>query len=389
LSEHIYQIDAEGRLTELQRSPYDSEFLLQELIGRHPALLTPVAGESGALLLVRREQPVPDALANARWSLDHLFLDREAVPVLVEVKRATDTRARREVVAQMLDYAANGIAFWPIEQITAAFRATAMANGQDPEALLAVFLRGGDPESFWRQAEANLRSGRIRLVFAADRIPRELARIVEFLNEQMRPAEVLAIELDQFTSATGHQTLVPRLVGATERARTGKAVLPPSEPVSEVEWLASTEVQSGAAARAGAERLIRWFRESGCEVGCTSSQDSLYAKVARADGEPAWPFFLRRSTGRLELSLRNLTWVPGFKDTPSRAALLARFRALPAEVATTGNPGGWPSVALGELGRQEFWDAFTGFARDVLDVIRREPAAEGKGLIPADAAPAS
>jgi hypothetical protein len=40
---------------------------------------------------------------SARWSLDHLFLD---VPTLVEVKRSTDTRVRREVVGQMLDYAA-------------------------------------------------------------------------------------------------------------------------------------------------------------------------------------------------------------------------------------------------------------------------------------------
>jgi len=37
-------------------------------------------------------------------SLDHLFLDEAGVPTLVEVKRSSDTRARREMVAQMLDY---------------------------------------------------------------------------------------------------------------------------------------------------------------------------------------------------------------------------------------------------------------------------------------------
>ncbi|WP_191060633.1 PDDEXK family nuclease [Geminicoccus harenae] len=373
MSEHIYQIDAEGQFTELQRSPYDSELFLQELISRHPALLNQVAGEAGALLLVRREQPVPDAQANSRWYLDHLFLDREAVPVLVEVKRATDTRARRDVVAQMLDYAANGIAFWPIDQITAAFAATATANGQDPDDLLAAFLQGNDPETFWRQVEANLRSGRIRLVFAADHIPRELTRIVEFLNEQMRPAEVLAIEIDQFTSVTGHRTLVPRLVGATERARSGKAVLPPSEPASELEWLGAVEAQFGPAARAGAEQLIRWFREDGCEVVFTDNQVSLCTRLRRSDGKPSWPFLLRKSSGRLELSLRNLTWVPGFQDTPSRVALLARFQALPAEVAATGNPAGWPSIALSEIIRPACWSAFTVFAREVLHTIRNGP----------------
>lgn len=38
-------------------------------------------------------------------------------------------------------------------------------------------------------------------------------RLVEFLNEQMRPAEVIAIEVDQFTSTNSLRTLVPRLVG--------------------------------------------------------------------------------------------------------------------------------------------------------------------------------
>ena len=40
-----------------------------------------------------------------RWSLDHLFVSRTGIPVLIEVKRASDTRLRREVVGQLLDYA--------------------------------------------------------------------------------------------------------------------------------------------------------------------------------------------------------------------------------------------------------------------------------------------
>lgn len=73
---------------------------MQGLIADHPEV---IADEDGALLLVRREQPIADGEADARWSLDHLFVNREGVPVLVEVKRAVDTRLRREVVGQMLD----------------------------------------------------------------------------------------------------------------------------------------------------------------------------------------------------------------------------------------------------------------------------------------------
>jgi len=49
-----------------------------------------------------------------RWDLadgvlDHLLLDQDGIPTFVECKRASDTRIRREVVAQMLDYAATAL----------------------------------------------------------------------------------------------------------------------------------------------------------------------------------------------------------------------------------------------------------------------------------------
>jgi hypothetical protein len=36
-------------------------------------------------------------------------LDQDAILTIVEVKRSTDTHVRREVVGQMLDYAANAV----------------------------------------------------------------------------------------------------------------------------------------------------------------------------------------------------------------------------------------------------------------------------------------
>ena len=55
-----------------------------------------------------------------RWSVDHLFLDQDSVPTLVEVKRSSDTRIRREVVGQLIDYAANAVVYWPVEMLRAA-----------------------------------------------------------------------------------------------------------------------------------------------------------------------------------------------------------------------------------------------------------------------------
>lgn len=66
--------------------------------------------------------------------------------------------------------------------------------------------------------KTNLEAGRIRLVFVADRIPSSLLRIVEFMNGQMDPCEVLAVELRQYLHQSGDdtiRTLVPRVHGRT------------------------------------------------------------------------------------------------------------------------------------------------------------------------------
>jgi hypothetical protein len=127
-----------------------------------------------------------------RWSVDHVFLDQDGVPTLVEVKRSSDTRLRREVVGQLIDYAANAVVYWPVEKLRATFEARLEREGRDADAEFAAVLGpDADNEVYWEQAGANLKAGRIRMVFVADRIPRELRRVVEFLNEQMA-AEVIA-----------------------------------------------------------------------------------------------------------------------------------------------------------------------------------------------------
>ncbi|RVE99717.1 hypothetical protein CN172_01015 [Sinorhizobium meliloti] len=368
----IFIVGTDNKLTELDRTDYDSEDLFQRLLVDHPAMLRLASGPEGKMLLVRRELPVPDAQNGSdRWSLDHLFLDRQGVPVLVEVKQASDTRARREVVAQMLDYAANGVAYWPIDRIVQAYRDTATAAGLEPDSHLAAFLDNADAESFWRAVEANLRSGRVRMLFVADRIPKELSRIVEFLNEQMRPAEVLAIEIEQFASATGIRTLVPRLVGQTERAQTVKAVTEPADRLSKDEWLESLERVHGARARAGTERAVNWFRANDYDVVVTNSQDSLAAGILRPGGRLTYIFFMRKTSGRIETSLANLSTIPAYGPNEARGALLNAMRAWPSSTLKASDKlTGWPSVSMEELEQEQLWEAFTALAGDISHAVR-------------------
>jgi hypothetical protein len=218
MSDNIFLIQGEDQLVQMESQPYDSEALLQTLLAKFPDLLAGGQIDSASprrWLLVKREMGIPaEQAAGDRWSVDHLFLDQDAIPTLIEVKRSSDTRIRREVVGQMLDYAANAVVYWPVEQIRAEFQ----TNNDDPERRLADFLGDEhDPEEFWQRVKTNLQAGKIRMLFVADVIPPELRRIVEFLNHQMDPAEVLAVEIKQYVGE-GMKTLVPRVIGQTAEA---------------------------------------------------------------------------------------------------------------------------------------------------------------------------
>lgn len=130
-----------------------------------------------------------DEGAGARWSLDHLFLDQDGVPTLVEVKRGGNPEVRREVVAQMLDCASHAVLFWTAEAIRTWFEARCRQEGRDPEELLRDYLAGDVPAAdFWQRVATNLQASKIRLLFVADAIPPELRRIVEFLNSNTPPS---------------------------------------------------------------------------------------------------------------------------------------------------------------------------------------------------------
>ena len=252
----------ENELVELRDQLYDSEALLQKLLAEYPNLL---AGEQmdaanpRRWVLVSREMAVPDEDEGAgRWSLDHLFLDQDAVPTLVEVKRSTDTRLRREVVGQLLDYAANAVAYWPVESLRSTFEARFEEQTEADEAICGLVGSGVDIEKYWQDVKTNLQAGRIRLVFVADIIPPELQRIVEFLNGQMDPAEVLAVEIKQFVGS-GIQTLVPRVIGV----RTPDVPIkpPPPVPIAEEDFFRGLSERQPKEVQDVARAIIDWSRK--------------------------------------------------------------------------------------------------------------------------------
>jgi len=217
----IFNIQDDGQLIEMEEKPFANEDLFQKLLARYPNLLAGdqiLSSSPRRWLLIKREKGVPSEEGGGeRWSLDHLFRDQDSVPTLVEVKRSSDTRIRREVVGQMLEYAANAVAYWPVEKMQAEYERSCEREGMDPEQRLTQFLgEDGDPDDFWQKVKTNLQAKRIRLLFVADAIPLELRRIVEFLNDVTDPVEILAVEIKHYVGQ-GLKTLVPRVIGQTAK----------------------------------------------------------------------------------------------------------------------------------------------------------------------------
>ncbi|MGC9526336.1 MAG: hypothetical protein ACP5D7_12435 [Limnospira sp.] len=224
----IYLVQDDDQLVEMMEQAYDSEDQLQELLEAYPNLL---AGDEidratpRRWLLISRDAIVPpEEEGGARWSLDHLFIDQDAIPTLVEIRRTRNADVRQKAIGLMLDYAANVNLYWPIESTIAQFEANCRDSGRDPEQVFEEFLGpNANEERFWQKVKTNLQAGKIRLIFVADEISPPLRRVVEFLNEQTDPGEVWAVEIKQYVSQDGLRTLVPRVIGQTAEAQQKKS----------------------------------------------------------------------------------------------------------------------------------------------------------------------
>ncbi|MFD5483527.1 hypothetical protein [Streptomyces hawaiiensis] len=266
-------------LQALEATPFETEEDFQELLARHPRVLdfgTLADGRSLRLVLVAREMGVSTSPESGpTYWLDHLFVDADGVPTLVEVKRATDTRIRREVVGQMLDYAANGARYWPAALLQHSFEETCRADGRPLDEAYAELLGERSPEDFWGSVEERLTAGQMRLLFVADRIPLELRAIVEFLNRQMRQTDVYAVELTQYRGDGALKVLVPRVYGEVATAAKTPSGTRTSRKTTRDELDTAMSVRCTAEVRHAAETLLAHAQARGRLVGGTGRYPSM------------------------------------------------------------------------------------------------------------------
>jgi hypothetical protein len=359
----IFMIQEDGRLVQFTDGLYESEDVLQTYLEQYPDLLAGdlIDAESPRRwVLVRREVPLArDEGGAGWWSVDHVFLDQDAVPTLVEVKRSTDTRIRREVIGQMMEYAAHAVLYWPAERMRSQFEATCQLNGTDPSERLATLLALSDDaaiadevENFWTRAKENLEQGHLRLLFVADAFPPETKRIIEFLNEKMTDVEVLAVEIRQFTGE-GQPILVPRLYGQNEVSRQRKSVPRASRIWDEQRYFDQLQKNHPELSDV-TRRVYDWALAKGLTPTWGTGTETGSMSIRRSPDTPRIATLF--TADRIEFAFGVLRGP--FEDLERRRELVARFAAIagfrfPPDAETR-----YPNVPLSLLIDDAVLDAF-------------------------------
>lgn len=378
----IFLIRDDGELVQFTAELYETEAALQAYVERYPDLLAgdQIDAESPRRwVLVRREVPLAsDESGTGRWSVDHVFLDQDAIPTFVEVKRSSDARIRREVIGQMMEYAAHAVLYWPVEKMRAEFEATCERTNADPRERLATLLgvtddasEEGEVETFWERAKENLEQGHLRLLFVADVFPPETKRIIEFLNQKMSDVEVLAVEIRQFTG-DGQPILVPRLYGQSEVTRQRK-----SAPLPARTWDKATYFEVLESGHPELVTLANGVYDWAVARGLTptwGSGGSIGSMSPRVGGVRSGPRIVTLYTdGNLELVFEYLK--APFNDPEREKDLRGRFAALKGFQVATNIKKKRPNLPLAVLLDDELLSEFLG----VVDWWARETDAAQSG----------
>ena len=372
---NVYVLGAGGKtqpMTRVHCRNEDKE--LQSILDQNPNLLPgdQVNPENPRRwLLIKREMPVPDPTTGSdRWSVDFLFTDQDAMPTFVECKRFADTRSRREIVGQMLEYAANGHFYWGKEILKAfAEETAARQNSTLAERMHPVLADSSDTlDAYFDRVQQNLREGQLRIIFFLEESPMELRSLVDFLNKQMERTEVLLVEARQY-ELDGARVVVPTLFGYTEEARQVKRHVTVSTATTRKQWNQDTFFADAASKLSademrGVQTLYQGCLGLGCEVRWGSGQSDGSFSV-QFPGLCPRSLFSVFSNGRLVFNFGQINGTEMFERV--RETLAERVSSILDLPLPDDFRQKWPGY------RAEEWTARAGRLVDIVNALTLNP----------------
>lgn len=196
MRERIFKINDDRDYIEIESNDFKNEKEIQNVIANNPTFILKDS-EEDAPLLIKRELSVPEEFdGSGLWRLDHLFIDSDGTPILVEVKRSANSQIRREIVGQMLDYAVKASRYWTVDFLKSQLKERLINEKLDYKEVVNSFVsRFESEDEFWKSVKSKLRSREMKLVFVADEFPLTLISIIRFLSEEMATIDVYGVSI--------------------------------------------------------------------------------------------------------------------------------------------------------------------------------------------------
>ena len=227
---------------------WKDERSLQEIVGQNPTILPGVVSGPQAVL----EFPI-----YGMGRVDVLCVEQDGSITICEVKLRRNPEIRRQVLGQVLAYAA-GLTAMSYDEVDAEWRArkgTTLAGS-----VLSPDADPGEVAEFQRAVASRLRRGHFRLILAVDELTDELRSTLGYLADHTdAEVDLVALELAYARLATT-EVLIPRAWGATSQARSGSARSANRQqrlPVDEAEPI----IEAAERATAGAGQAIAHLLE--------------------------------------------------------------------------------------------------------------------------------
>lgn len=191
---------------------HDEEWL-KRLIFRHPKVIPRADPDDDVFFPL---VPLAREVHTRAGDIDMLFVSPSGYVTLLEAKLWRNAESRREVLAQVLDYARE-LANWTHGDLDAHIRrASIPARDGTFAALAAAGADLGDEVDFASRVTRNLQRGRFQLVIVGDRVQPAVEALAGFLHRfTPLPYRLSLVELETYVLPDGRNLLVPATVART------------------------------------------------------------------------------------------------------------------------------------------------------------------------------
>jgi hypothetical protein len=190
---------------------------IQEILFQNPDILptSEIEPVFGNQISIGRE------IATNAGYIDNLFINSEGYITLVETKLWRNPEARREVVAQIIDYAKE-LNKWNFQKLDNSVRVSSQSYNNTNDGIIEILNKYEqiDEKELIDNIEKNLQNGRFLLLIVGDGIRENVQDMVEYLSQMPQLYFTLAlVELQIFKTQIDNRDvrlIIPKIITRTK-----------------------------------------------------------------------------------------------------------------------------------------------------------------------------